>query len=450
MFDNIEGGVHTDPAHAPFKRRFACGNAGAHCPPRTCSARAEVFLAFHHGNSGLPAFAPSCGGFSKSRGANFECSAEAERKRRNIEYYVAPYEADGQLAYLSKNNFVDCILTEDSDLVALGCGKILCKLDPETGIGKEISYERISKCKAYNFEKFGEDRFLTFCILSGCDYFKIKGIGIKNAYKIINSSSSFQGCWGQIQKNYPNVTITNEIKEQFEKAFLTFRYQVVYCPKRKEMVYSNSITEGKYFFIEKYRKDLSFLGKIYDKEITRQIVFGEIDPITHVRFDNGKMIQNVQYNIININNNNVGEVTMNVIGSNENVLLNKKRKDKNYYKELRMNAGLPIEEEDSSNKSDEVSDIGKEKRIDEEDSLKDINEFDDFLNKFEKIDKKVKKSSVKLSIDNEFKMKKPIQQSKEEEKEIFFQESPSAEDKNKKFDFVDRFKFNQDNYKGFL
>ena len=371
-----------------------------------------------------------------------------ELKRRNIEYYVAPYEADGQLAYLSKNNFVDCILTEDSDLVALGCRKILCKLDIETGIGKEISYERISKCKAYNFEKFGEDRFLTFCILSGCDYFKIKGIGIKNAYKIINSSSSFQNCWELIKKNYPNVVITNEIKEQFEKAFLTFRYQVVYCPKRKEMVYSNSITEGKYKFIEKYKKDLSFLGKIYDKEITRQIVFGEIDPITHMRFDSGKMIQNVQYNIININNNNVKELTMNVIASNENALLNKKRNN-DYYKELRMNAGLPVEEEEEDS-SNEVSDIG-EKRIDEEDSLKDINEFDDFFNKFEKIDKKVKKSSIALSIDNEFKMKKPIQQSTEESnKDLFFQENPSAEDNNKKFEFVDRFKFNQDNYKGFL
>ena len=48
-------------------------------------------------------------------------------------------------------------------------------------------------------------------------------------------------------------------------------------------------------------------------------------------------------------------------------------------------------------------------------------------------------------------MKKPIQQSTEESnKDLFFQENPSAEDNNKKFEFVDRFKFNQDNYKGFL
>ena len=167
-----------------------------------------------------------------------------------------------------------------------------------------------------------------------------------------------------------------------------------------------------------------------------------------MRFDSGKMIQNVQYNIININNNNVKELTMNVIASNENALLNKKRNN-DYYKELRMNAGLPVEEEEEDS-SNQVSDIG-EKRIDEEDSLKDINEFDDFFNKFEKIDKKVKKSSIALSIDNEFQMKKPIQQSTEESnKDLFFQENPSAEDNNKKFEFVDRFKFNQDNYKGFL
>ena len=29
---------------------------------------------------------------------------------------VAPYEADSQLAFLSRNNIVDAVLTEDSDL----------------------------------------------------------------------------------------------------------------------------------------------------------------------------------------------------------------------------------------------------------------------------------------------------------------------------------------------
>ena len=72
-----------------------------------------------------------------------------ELKKRNIEYYVAPYEADVQLAYLSKKGLVDCVITEDSDLIALGCKRVLFKLDPVSDIGKEISYDRIVKCKFF-------------------------------------------------------------------------------------------------------------------------------------------------------------------------------------------------------------------------------------------------------------------------------------------------------------
>ena len=52
-----------------------------------------------------------------------------ELKRKNIEFIVAPYEADAQLAYLNRAGIVDFIITEDSDLLAFGAKKILYKLD---------------------------------------------------------------------------------------------------------------------------------------------------------------------------------------------------------------------------------------------------------------------------------------------------------------------------------
>lgn len=42
----------------------------------------------------------------------------------NVKYVVAPYEADAQLAYLYKNNFVHGIITEDSDLLTYGCDNV--------------------------------------------------------------------------------------------------------------------------------------------------------------------------------------------------------------------------------------------------------------------------------------------------------------------------------------
>jgi exonuclease-1 len=41
-----------------------------------------------------------------------------------VDYVVAPYEADAQLAYLERNGFVDAVITEDSDLVIFGCRRV--------------------------------------------------------------------------------------------------------------------------------------------------------------------------------------------------------------------------------------------------------------------------------------------------------------------------------------
>lgn len=45
-------------------------------------------------------------------------------KAEEIEYIVAPYEADAQLAYLALNNIVDAVVTEDSDLIVYGCPRV--------------------------------------------------------------------------------------------------------------------------------------------------------------------------------------------------------------------------------------------------------------------------------------------------------------------------------------
>lgn len=41
-----------------------------------------------------------------------------------VDFVVAPYEADAQLAYLEKKGIVDGIVTEDSDLLVFGCQRV--------------------------------------------------------------------------------------------------------------------------------------------------------------------------------------------------------------------------------------------------------------------------------------------------------------------------------------
>jgi len=45
--------------------------------------------------------------------------------RPQVKCLVAPYEADAQLAFLSRSNIVDAIISEDSDLIPFGCKEVL-------------------------------------------------------------------------------------------------------------------------------------------------------------------------------------------------------------------------------------------------------------------------------------------------------------------------------------
>ncbi len=63
-------------------------------------------------------------------------------KSQGVEYYVAPYEADAQLAYLYLTKRVRAVITEDSDLLIFGVKRVLFKMD-KLGNGTEIDLERL-------------------------------------------------------------------------------------------------------------------------------------------------------------------------------------------------------------------------------------------------------------------------------------------------------------------
>ena len=208
----------------------------------------------------------------------------------NIEYYVAPYEADAQLAYLSYINYVDFIITEDSDLIAYGCKCVLYKLgslkNEPPDVGEEILYENIKDCKEIKFKNFSRDKFLNFCILVGCDYIKIQGVGPKLSNEALNKFDDYNKFLGYIfNKNCTQGSITETIK-RYEKTFLTFRYQVVYCPREKKMKYFHDINEKCYHFLDKYKSDLSFLGntELASTNIDEYIK-GHINPITKKKIE---------------------------------------------------------------------------------------------------------------------------------------------------------------------
>ena len=45
-------------------------------------------------------------------------------KKENVDFIVAPYEADAQMAFLVIQKFADAVITEDSDLIPFGCSRV--------------------------------------------------------------------------------------------------------------------------------------------------------------------------------------------------------------------------------------------------------------------------------------------------------------------------------------
>ena len=143
----------------------------------------------------------------------------------NIEFIVSPYEADSQMAYMVKVGIADFAISEDSDLIAYGCPKMLMKLD-NFGEGMQWSYDDF-KAKEIDIEKdkslkplkylqaLSKEDFSYACVMAGCEYItNIERIGLKVALKHFNKLGSF----AEVMKFLRTNTITKDrVPEMYEE-----------------------------------------------------------------------------------------------------------------------------------------------------------------------------------------------------------------------------------------
>lgn len=59
----------------------------------------------------------------------FEIMEYLKKNGLQIDCIVAPYEADAQLGYLSKINYIDAVIAEDSDMLVFGAKELFMKQD---------------------------------------------------------------------------------------------------------------------------------------------------------------------------------------------------------------------------------------------------------------------------------------------------------------------------------
>ena len=164
-------------------------------------------------------------------------------KQMKVDFIIAPYEADAQVAFLIRNSYAHLAISEDSDLICYGCPKIIFKL----GLSGECQFLNLLDYKEpirriaikdkqlKNFLAFDREKLIHCCIMAGCDYLpSIKGIGIK---KSVNFLSRFGKIDGTVRRLQFEKTFMGRIPKDYAKTVkkiaLVFKYQRVFDPNIK-------------------------------------------------------------------------------------------------------------------------------------------------------------------------------------------------------------------------
>lgn len=208
---------------------------------------------------------------------------------RGTQFVVAPFEADAQCAYLALNGMVDAVLTEDSDLLAYGCPRVLFKLD-WNGDVDEISLADLPNCRDLNFVGWTQDLFQEMCVMAGCDFIKaLPGIGIKKAHAHIRRTRDFVRALRALR--FDGMHVPQEYESRFQRALWTFRHQRVYCPLKEQLVHLKEPHGGDITVDAAIPSaallgdgEEDFLGPVIEDHIVKGIAEGRLDPMTHTSF----------------------------------------------------------------------------------------------------------------------------------------------------------------------
>lgn len=196
-----------------------------------------------------------------------------ELKKLDVQYVVAPYEADPQMVYLEQQGIVHGIISEDSDLLVFGAKRLLSKLD-QHGDCIEVNRADFTACKEVSLVGWSDVDFRQMCILSGCDYLaNIPKMGLKTAYRTIRRHKTVEKSLRMLQFE-GQYKVPNDYLKNFKQAENTFLYQWVFCPNAKKLVNFNTPESGVDL------AEMTYIGAHVNAEIATGVAYGELDPTT--------------------------------------------------------------------------------------------------------------------------------------------------------------------------
>jgi len=197
-------------------------------------------------------------------------------KLLGVPAFYAKEEADSQCAYLSKNNLVDYVATEDMDLLTFGTNKIIKNF-------MKNNMHIINLDKILSDGEISMNEFVDICILLGCDYTEtIKGIGHKKSIALIKKYSSIEQLIS-LDKNIINhkyILPDNFRYIESREYFLNPRHNII---NKDELVLTKpKLNELKHLLVNKYSFDEHTIEKMIkflrEKYKEYDVKYKEIDP----------------------------------------------------------------------------------------------------------------------------------------------------------------------------
>ncbi|GFR51468.1 hypothetical protein Agub_g13877 [Astrephomene gubernaculifera] len=215
-------------------------------------------------------------------------------RERGVLCLVAPYEADAQMSYLALRGDVHAVLTEDSDMLAYGCPRVLYKLD-RSGSGEEILLADLPLVRELNMTGFDHEMLLQMCIFAGCDFLpNLSGVGIKKAHAMMRKHRDFVKAVRFLRFNGTSLPPGYEVR--FQRTIWLFRHQRVFCPHDRVMTHLRPLPPGGLGGADVQvlaalppegpeLQELPFLGPPMEQGVAAGIAAGDLDPNTLQPFD---------------------------------------------------------------------------------------------------------------------------------------------------------------------
>jgi exonuclease-1 len=196
-----------------------------------------------------------------------------ELKHHNIQYVVAPYEADSQLAYLERKGIINGVLSEDSDLLVFGVKCLITKLD-KYGDCIEVNRNHFTACREVSFVGWSDADFRKMAILSGCDYLPgIGGLGLKTAHRMLRKHKTVERLVKAAQFD-GKLKVPAGFLASFDQAEKTFLYQWVFCPISNQLVNLTPLGDGVNV------ADMPYIGEEVPSHVAVGVARGELYPRT--------------------------------------------------------------------------------------------------------------------------------------------------------------------------